>query len=525
MRQRAGLLLCVCLTVPSCATRETEPGPPAVAAVTVEPAQRTVVVGGTVQLAARPRDAAGTALAGRTVSWTSSDSSVATVTQGGGLVRGVAAGAATVTATCEGIRGSSEIAVTNPAPAASALSPGGAWQGAPSLVVEVSGAYFQPASEVRWNGAPRATTYVSESLLRATLGPADLAAAGTASVTVWTAAPGGGESAPLPLTVLPRPVGRIVFTRGDDVWTMSADGSSQANVTQSAGARDANPDWSPDGSRILFDSDRDGNRELYVMNADGSGGVRLTSSPGSDSAGVWSPDGSRIAYLCGDGTAQDVCVIRSDGTGRADLTPGGSTDIAPMWSPDGSRLAFNSYRDGNWEIHVMAADGTGATNVSQHVLSDHYPQWSPDGTRVMYYSNRTGNWDVYLVGPDGFNLTNLTHSAGDDHASLWSPTGTQIAFMSERTGAAQIYVMSATGTGVANVSGGEGESIMASWSPDGEWLAFTSSRTGNWDIYVVRADGGPQVRLTYDAADDELGWRGLAWGPARAGAAPASPMR
>src|SRR5216117_1854859 len=111
---------------------------------------------------------------------------------------------------------------------------------------------------------------------------------------------------------------------------MNADGSDPRNLTNNPGGDDT-PAWSPDGTRIAFTSARDGNWEIYVMNADGSNATRLT-----------------------DNGAQ-----------------------MPAWSPDGTRIAFTSARDGNWEIYVMNADGSDPRNLTNNPAADGGAAWRP----------------------------------------------------------------------------------------------------------------------------------------------------
>lgn len=129
--------------------------------------------------------------------------------------------------------------------------------------------------------------------------------------------------------------------------------------------------------KIAFASDRDGNWEIYVMNADGSGQTRLTKNPARDEFPDWSPDGKKIAFVSGrDGTI-DTYVMNADGTGQARLTTNPADDYRPAWSPDGSKIAFMAHRDGNTEIYVMNADGSSQTNLTQNQADDWEPSWSP----------------------------------------------------------------------------------------------------------------------------------------------------
>ena len=257
------------------------------------------------------------------------------------------------------------------------------------------------------------------------------------------------------------------------------------------GAADELPAWSPDGRRIAFDSNRDGNREVYVMNADGSGVTRLTDNGAADEFPAWSPDGRRIAFESNRDGNPEVYVMNADGSGVTRLTDNGARDWYPAWSPDGRRIAFDSDRDGNWEIYVMNADGSGLTRLTYKGAADFSPAWSPDGRRIAFTSERDGNWEIYVMNADASGVTRLTDNDAHDVAPAWSPDGRRIAFHSHRDGNWEIYVMNADGSGVTRLTyNGAGDGAPA-WSPDGRRIAFQSNRDGNFEIYVMNTAGEP----------------------------------
>jgi len=262
----------------------------------------------------------------------------------------------------------------------------------------------------------------------------------------------------------------------------------------------------PYRDRIAFHSDRDGNREIYVMNTDGSGQTNLTNNPADDWGPSWSPDGRLVFVSDRDGN-REIYVMNADGSGVTRLTNNLAHDQDPSWSPDGGHIAFKSERDGKEEIYVMNADGSGQTRLTDNPADDWGPSWSPDGRRIAFISNRAGNYEIYVMNADGSGVTRLTNNPADDLFSPWSPDGERIAFT--YTEDWEIYVMNADGSGQTRLTNNPASDWGPSWSPDGSRIAFVSYRDGNDEIYIMNADGSEQTNLTNNPAQDQ--WP--SWGP------------
>ena len=253
--------------------------------------------------------------------------------------------------------------------------------------------------------------------------------------------------------------GRIAYAyyqggdRNREIHVVNADGSNLSRLTFDSG-EDARPSWSPDGSTIAFDSNRGGRGsryEIFAMNADGSDPTNLTESVSQEAASDWCPQSGTILFFSNRDGNNEMYAMDVDGRNQTRLTSNSADDQAPDCSPDGSRIAFMTNRDsGNWEIYVMDAvdaDGDGNGDNLRRLISstafDAYPEWSPDGSSLLFVSDRDGNSEIYVANSDGTDPVRLTSNAAVDSTPVWAPDGGQIAFLSDRDGTNHIYVMDA----------------------------------------------------------------------------------
>jgi Tol biopolymer transport system component len=260
------------------------------------------------------------------------------------------------------------------------------------------------------------------------------------------------------------------------------------------------------GGVIAFNSEREGNTDIYIMNADGSDQRRLTDDPGYDAWPAWSPDGSEIAFVSDRSGNADIYVMEADGSNLRQLTKHSANDIWPAWSPDGSRIAFPSRRDDNFEIYLMDANGANLQRLTNTNAAEDFPAWSPDGEKILF-SRVDGQDGTFVMNADGSGEQQLLEFPVLEPA--WSPDGLRIVFGSDHEGMRAIYVMDADGSNLHRLSSVHAGENCPDWSPDGTQITFASWRHGYGEIFMMDADGGNQQRITEDRFEDEF----PAWQP------------
>jgi Tol biopolymer transport system component len=249
-----------------------------------------------------------------------------------------------------------------------------------------------------------------------------------------------------------------------EIFRMDLDGSDPINISKSPG-KDEDPTWSPDGRRIAFVSDRDGNSEIYVMNADGSNSAsqatRLTNTLGGEHQPAWSPDGTKIAfYWDSDERYEEIYVMNADGSDRVRLTNQTGSDFYPAWSRDGRRIGWtksNGTPPIDFAIWAMDSNGAHPVRVTNGPDSQSSPEWTYDGRQIMFQSESinlveatggpftewapargfagltsdgahaglveyTGSeFEIVRIGQGGTDKTYLTNNSWDDVNPVWSP--------------------------------------------------------------------------------------------------------
>jgi Tol biopolymer transport system component len=260
---------------------------------------------------------------------------------------------------------------------------------------------------------------------------------------------------------------RIIFDSQRDgnyeIYSMKADGSNPLRLTTNS-IFDGEPSVCTDGTKVVFTSNRDGNAEIYVMNADGTKQTRLTHNLGSDTHAAFSGDGTKIVFMSDRDGNIDLFTMNADGTGQTNVTNSatGSPESTPSFSPDGTKILFSQFDGTSPEIFMINTDGTGKVNLSNDPADDRDPQFSPDSTKIVFESRRNLNWEIITMNADGSNQVNITNRPGTNDAdAVWSPDGSHIAYTSD----GDIWVMTSGGAGEINLTNNPIGDGNPTWAP------------------------------------------------------------
>lgn len=229
-----------------------------------------------------------------------------------------------------------------------------------------------------------------------------------------------------------RQVEKVVFQSNRDgnfeIYTMNADGTNQQRLTTTP-ANDVNPSWSPDGSTILFASDRDGNWEIYLMDTDGKNPRRLTNGEGANTAPSWAMKGQKILFVSTrDVVNGEVYMMDTAGQNVERITHDPSVKDSPVMTPDGSRILMTINDKGRYHIGGFSRSGGEITFLTSLEHNSLYPQLSPDGAQVIFMSDRDGNFELYSMLPTGARQVRLTTNTYDDRTPAWTSSTKEILY-------------------------------------------------------------------------------------------------
>lgn len=248
----------------------------------------------------------------------------------------------------------------------------------------------------------------------------------------------------------------VVGNKKRNLFLMDYDGENMRQLTGHNSLL-LSPDCSHDGRRIVFNSDKVWDQDLYVLDIVPRSRERKISTTFTlEQSAEWSPDGSRLAYSANG----DIYVSSSNGSGARRLTSGYAIDVSPTWSPDGKSIAFVSDRTGSPQIYVMNAGGGEIKRLTYGSYNTD-PSWSPNPrvNKIAYVNVSGSQANIFTINPDSSENKQLTSGSRRNENPSWSPDGHFISFSSNRTATKDIYIMYLNGENQKKLSKGGGKSF------------------------------------------------------------------
>ncbi|PCI63158.1 MAG: hypothetical protein COB37_05470 [Kordiimonadales bacterium] len=278
-----------------------------------------------------------------------------------------------------------------------------------------------------------------------------------------------------------------------------------------------------DQYEIVFDSDRSGFQELYVMAADGSNVRQITHRrnrmPDHDARWVWGED--KVAFQSYRRGGWRTWTINIDGSEAKRFSDYGNYEAEAYWSKSTDKVVFSSYRP---TMNLFIANKSGKVlkqltfNRDYSVLVDH-GKFSDDGQLIAYVSNKDGDFDIFTMNADGSNATQHTNNTAADFSPSFSPDGKKLMYYSDAGGNFDTYILDVSTNITTKITSNPSESngkyradlmegpssfksLAPSWSPDGKWIAFFCFENQNAEICVSKPDGTERKRITTNNAHD-----------------------
>jgi TolB protein len=260
-------------------------------------------------------------------------------------------------------------------------------------------------------------------------------------------------------------MGGTVEARGvKEIYIADYDGANPRRVTINR-RLNITPAWSPDARSLAYTSDRRGVPDLFISNIyQATPPEEPARGQGQNFLPAWSPDGTRLAFTSTRDGNSEIYVMNRDGSGVRRVTSSPAIDVTPTWAPSGTQIAFVSDRSGSPQIYVVGVDGVGLQRITSESYCDR-PTWSPAPFNEIAYTSRTGGrvHDIKVIDMASRQVRQLTFGEGSSESPSFAPNGRHIAFSSTRAGKRQIYTIARTGKDLRQITKA-GNNEMPDWS-------------------------------------------------------------
>ncbi|HEA65632.1 MAG TPA: hypothetical protein ENI07_02245 [Desulfobacterales bacterium] len=265
--------------------------------------------------------------------------------------------------------------------------------------------------------------------------------------------------------------------------------------------------FEPEG-RITFQSDRDGDADIYIMDPQGKGIIKLTDNNAFDGYPKWSRDGKKISFESNRSGSFQIYIMDSNGKNQKKVTDGRFNNRYPNLSPDGKKVAYQSRRKNGEQIYVMDLETKKESALTNSWYKSGLPNWSSDGKKVAFTANKLFGWGVYIMDRDGSNIRALDTKGGSCRPH-WSKDGKRIAYVSQEADKkGDIWLINPDGSEKKRLTTDSvNYDYYPSWSRDGKWIVYANTshkKKGNWEIRIINVINGQSKQITHHPAQDKF---------------------
>ncbi|WP_074409460.1 MULTISPECIES: TolB family protein [Aquimarina] len=275
---------------------------------------------------------------------------------------------------------------------------------------------------------------------------------------------------------------KILFARklnNDRGWSILSidpnDSSEKVVIPYSSGMGEYNPDISPDGKTILFNTYRYGGWKLAIHDLTITSTKKISHSANYYTNGVFSPKGDMIVYEKNVGRDTHIFIADKNGKNETILTNNmGKENRIPVWSVNGECIIFYSDKNGSNDIYSITLKSKKVTNLTNNTSgNDFAPSVSPDGKYIAFFSDRNGYLDLYRMDTTGANQINLTNTLQSKYNSY--------NYYKDRN----MYWR-----------------FKSSWSPDSSTIVFTNITNDNFDLFTIKIGGNDLKQITNSSSSE-----------------------
>ncbi len=269
----------------------------------------------------------------------------------------------------------------------------------------------------------------------------------------------------------------------------------QEKILTNNSAEDRYASYSPDGEQILFESNRNGNWDIFIMDTDGQNQKQLTSDTAQDRRPCWHPSGKKVLFESTRSGVNELYELKlgNSRVNKVDITGLDGIPIFASYSPNGEQIAFSAGKPGSDpNIFIVDTKGKNLNQVTASKFRSLYPSWAPDGKKLVFFSrHETNNEDdeIYTMNVNGTEIQRLTNWPRHNFCPRWSPNGEKIVYVTSMEGSRpEIYVMDANGDNQLRITNNDDGDTLPNWSADGTKLLVTGYRNGNYEICEIKLD-------------------------------------